>query len=77
MQLHRYDPDGQRFRYATTKSKKRRLRSLPSDLKHINVRVFAVGMEKLADYLEGLDNWFGDLFDAKAEYQAKYATEGP
>ena len=31
---------------------------------------FAAGMEKLADYLEGLDNWIGDVVDAKLEYRA-------
>jgi hypothetical protein len=76
LQLHEHDPDGQRFRYATRKLKGQRLPSLSAQLKHINVRAFAVGMEKLADYLEGLDNWFGDLVDAKVEYQAKYATDG-
>jgi hypothetical protein len=77
LQLHKHDPDGQRFRYSTTKSKKaRQLPSLPSDLKHINIRNFATAMEKLADYLDALDMWFGDLVDAKAEYQAKDAREG-
>jgi hypothetical protein len=79
LQLHKHDPDGQRFRYATTKKSKRanRLRSLPPDLKYINIREFAIALEKLADYLDPLEMWFGDLVDAKAEYQAKYATEGP
>ncbi len=77
LQLHKHDPDGQRFRYSTTKAKgrKARLPSLPN-LRHINIRDFAVGMEKLADYLEGLDNWIGDLADAKIEYQSRYAGEG-
>ena len=73
VQLHQHDPDGHRFRYSTTKArdqKTRRLPSLPDNLTHINVRDFAAGMEKLADYLEGLDNWIGDLVDAKLEYQA-------
>jgi hypothetical protein len=72
LQLHKHDPDGSRFRYSTTKA---RLPSLP-DLRYINIRDFAVGMEKLADYLEGLDNWIGDLTDAKNEHQAKRAREG-
>jgi len=78
-QLHQHDPDGQRFRYSTIKAKGRKtatLRSLPDDLRHINIRNFADGMEKLSDYLEGLDNWIGDLVDAKLEYQAKYARDG-
>jgi len=79
LQLHKHDPDGQRFRYPTTKSKGRsvkRLPSLPPDLKHINIRDFAIALEKLADYLDALDMWFGDLIDEMIEYQAKYATEG-
>ena len=53
LQLHKHDPDGTRFRYSTTKSKGRKtqLPSLP-DLKHINIRDFAIAMEKLADYLD-------------------------
>jgi hypothetical protein len=77
LQLHKHDPDGQRFRYSTTKSKARktRLPSLP-DLKYINVRDFSVAMEKLADYLDALDMWFGDLVDAKIEYQSRCARDG-
>ena len=33
-------------------------------------------MEKLADYLEGLDNWIGDLVDAKLEYRAQCMRNG-
>jgi hypothetical protein len=69
-QLHRHDPDGQRFRYSTTRprGRKAKLPSLP-DLKHINIREFAIAMERLADYLDGLDMWIGDLVDAKIQYQ--------
>lgn len=73
-QLHKHDPDGQRFRYAVTKSKGlkgKRVHSLPDDLRHINIRNFATALEKLADYLDALDMWFGDLIDAKLEYQAQ------
>jgi hypothetical protein len=73
LQLHKLDPDGQRFHYATTKSKGRKAKRLPSlhpDLKHINIRNFAIALEKLADYLDALDMWFGDLVDAKIEFQA-------
>ena len=69
-------PMGSGFAMRQPNRNKRRLRSLPSDLKHINVRVFAVGMEKLADYLEGLDNWFGDLVEAKIEYQVQQGSRG-
>jgi len=72
LQLHKHDPDGQRFRYATRKAK--RLPSLPQ-LNHINIRDFGIALEKLADYLDGLDMWFGDLVEAKAVYQAKYARD--
>lgn len=78
-QLHQHDPDGTRFRYSTTKvkgQKARRQPSLPSNLKHINIRNFAEHMEKLSDYLEGLDNWIGDLVDAKIEYQAQRMRDG-
>ena len=78
-QLHQHDPDGQRFRYSTTRAngqKARRLPSLPDNLTHINVRNFAAGMEKLADYFEGLDNWIGDLVDAKLEYRAQCMRDG-
>jgi len=69
LQLHKHDPDGQRFRYSMTKptARKSRLPSLPY-LEHVNIRQFAVAMEKLADYLESLDNWFGDLVEAKSFY---------
>jgi hypothetical protein len=75
-QLHEHDPDGQHFRYASTKPKRsdrrRTAASIPSlkpDLKLVNIRAFAHAMEKLADYLEGIEGWFGDLQDAKAEWR--------
>lgn len=75
-QLHEHDPNGQCFRYATTKPKQsdlpRSAASVPSlspDLKLVNIRAFAAAMEKLADYLEGIEAWFGDLQDAKAQSQ--------
>ncbi len=79
LQLHEYDPDGQHFRYSTTKLKGRkakRLPSLPPELRHINIRGFGIALEKLADYLDGLDMWFGDLIDAKVEFRAKYVRDG-
>ena len=78
-QLHQHDPDGQRFRYSTTKvkgHKAKKLSSLPAELKHINIRNFAVGMEKLSDYLDALDMWIGDLIDAKLEYRAQCMKNG-
>ncbi len=73
-QLNEHDPDGQRFRYATTKQGKKITKDVPSlkeDLVHINIRVFAEGMEKLANYLEGIEAWFSDLIDAKLEWQRR------
>ena len=67
-QLHEYDPDGQRFRYAIAKGKKgRREQSLPSTLTTINIRVFAESMERLADYLGNVESWFDHLLDTKLE----------
>lgn len=76
-QIHEHDPDGQRFRYATTKVRRAgqlnaRAPSLSPDLTQVNVRVLANAMERLADYLENVEGWFGDLEDAKREYEAQY-----
>lgn len=73
-QLHEHDGDGLCFRYPTTK---KGAPSLRSGLTKINIRDFSSALEKLADYLEGTDNWFGDLTEAKAEYQAKRGTTPP
>ncbi len=70
-QIHEHDPDGLRFRYGTLKAKGASQSgfrsSLNPRLKLVNVRVFAAAMEKLADYLEGIEGWFVVLEDAKAE----------
>ncbi len=74
-QIHAHDPDGQRFRYATTKLKgigsrrRSRLRgpALNPDLKLVNIRQFAIEMEKLADYLEGIQSWFGHLYEGQGD----------
>ena len=80
-QLHEHDPDGQRFRYATTKPKRSDRRgtaagipSLSQDLKLVNIRAFAHALENLAGYLEGIEGWFGDLVDAKPEWRRKYGS---
>lgn len=68
-QLHEHDPDGQRFRYAMTKAKgspNKRIPSLHPNLRNINIRNFAIALEKLSDYLGSLDDWFSDLIEAKA-----------
>jgi hypothetical protein len=41
--------------------------SLNPKLKLVNIRLFAVAMEKLADYLEGIKGWFAHLEGTKAE----------
>jgi hypothetical protein len=64
-QLDKQDRDGQRFRYATTNQGA----SHSTKLKVINVRMFAILMEGLADYLECIDSWFGDLRQDKVEMQ--------
>jgi hypothetical protein len=78
-QLHEHDPNGESFRYATRKLKPGDRRGtavgtpwLSPDLKLVNIRAFAAAMEKLADYLEGIEGWFGDLVDAKATWRRKY-----
>lgn len=78
-QLHEHDPDGQRFRYATTKPRRSARRgtaagipSLNPNLKLVNIGVFATAMEKLAEYLEGIEGWFGNLQDAKATHRRTY-----
>ncbi len=75
-QLHEHDPDGQRFRYATIKQGKKKSRdalkreaSLREDLPHINIRVFANCMEKLAEYLDHMEGWFSDLLDTKCDME--------
>jgi hypothetical protein len=78
-QLHEHDPKGESFRYATRKQKQRdRLGtaagapSLGPDLKLVNIRTFADAMEKLASYLEGIEFWFVELGDAKADVWRAY-----
>ena len=73
-QLHEHDPDGQRFRYPTTK---KGTPSLRSGLTRINIRHLSNALETLADYLEGTDNWFGDLIEAKAGYQENRGLAPP
>ncbi|MER9474358.1 hypothetical protein [Mesorhizobium sp. M0520] len=63
-QINAHDPRGESFRYARTRDAKR---TLGPALKLINIRTFATGMEKLADYLEGIENWFAQLIDARNE----------
>ncbi len=74
-QVHEHDPDGQRFRYATTKLKSAGSRSrspargpsLGPELNLVNIRIFANAMEQLADYLEAIESWFGHLLQQRDE----------
>lgn len=82
-QIHEHDPDGQRFRYATAKVKRAgsrkgpaaRVPSLRQDLRLINIRAFAIAMEKFANYLEGIDSWFGDLHQYHLDMRAEMARD--
>ena len=71
-QLADVDPDAQAFRYALDK---KGYPSLPSGLKHINVAVFAEHMERLADYLFGMDAFFQGICDFKNEMTAEYSGQ--
>lgn len=71
-QLHAHDPDGQRFRYARTR---KQASSLNPALRNINIRDFAIALEKLADYLDALETWFDQLADHKNEMLADYRSE--
>ncbi|WP_037406447.1 hypothetical protein [Shinella sp. DD12] len=63
-QLNDHDPRGESFRYARSRDA---TRTLGTDLVHINIRSFAIQMEKLADYLAGLENWLRILVDGRNE----------
>lgn len=63
-QLTELDSDSFSFRY--TRSKKG-TPSLPAELKHINLRHFAEMLERLADFLDGLNTGLSVLKDGKAE----------
>ena len=74
-QIHTYDPDGQRFRYAIARGKgRKREQSLPQSLHIINIRVFADAMERLSDYLGSIESWFGQLLDTKWEMEGEYGN---
>jgi len=50
------------------------LQSLAPHLKFVNIGRFAYAMERMADYLECIESWFGDLEDAKIEWKLKYGS---
>ena len=77
-QIHEHDPDGQRFRYATIKTRGAgqlgvKIPSLRSGLKLVNVRTFSMAMDKLISHFEGIESWFSDLEDAYAEFKRSHA----
>lgn len=63
-QINAHDHDGQSFRYARTREHKR---TLGPELRLINIRSFAINMEKLADYLEGIERWLALMIDGRDE----------
>ena len=78
-QIHEHDPDGQNFRYARRKAKRSdpddQMRpSLSAAFKLVDIGVFAGAMERLADYLEGIEESFGYLEDAKAEWLRQHGN---
>lgn len=71
-QLSEVDPDSFSFRY--THSKKG-TPSLPAELGLINLRHFAEMLERLANFLDGLDIGLSALEDDKAEWKAEVEAE--
>jgi len=71
-QLSELDPDSFSFRY--TRSKKG-TPSLPAELKRINLRHFAEMLERLADFLDGLDTGLRVLEEGKSEMEAEWRKE--
>jgi len=71
-QLHKVDPRSYSLRYAHSKGGNP---SLPTGLTHINVRHFGELMERLANYLYGLEAATGYLQDLKHEMEAEMASE--
>ncbi len=71
-QLTELDPDSYSFRY--TRSKKG-TPSLPAELQRINLRHFSEMIERLADYLDGLNTAVGVLEEGKAEMEAEWRSE--
>ena len=79
-QLCEVDPRSYSLRYAHSKKGDP---SLPKELTHINLRHFGELMERLANYLDGLEAGAGHLEDLKqeleadmmADYYSDYASE--
>jgi len=71
-QLSQLDADSFSFRYSQSKKGKR---SLPKNLKNINLRNFGALMKRLADYLYGMDEAVSLLVESKAEIEAECANQ--
>ncbi len=71
-QLVSIDPHSYSFRYATSK---KGARSLPKNMKNINLRHFADLMERLASFLDGIDLSTRHVIEAEAELEAMYHSE--
>jgi hypothetical protein len=67
-QMTDVDLDGQGSRYVVSKKGEP---SMPH-LRNINIRVFADGVERLGDFLEGLDAGFAAMEDIKNEMHAEH-----
>jgi hypothetical protein len=57
-QLNDYDPSGVSFRYGRERDMSR---TIPENVVRINIRTFAFHMEKLSNYLNGLNGWLDDM----------------
>lgn len=76
-QIHERDSSGQGFRYATKKAKRgdpadSLIPSLGPDFWQVNVTALTVSLEKLSDYLEGIEWRFCEVEDAKADVERMY-----
>jgi hypothetical protein len=71
-QLSELDPDSYRFRYTRSKTG---APSLPAKLKGFNLRHFSEMLERLADYLDGLDAATVHLEEVKSEMEAEWRNE--
>jgi hypothetical protein len=71
-QLTALDPNSYSFRYTRSKEGSP---SLPKDLTHINLRHFAEMLDRLADYLDGLDTALSVLEDGKAEMESEWRSD--
>jgi hypothetical protein len=70
-QISEVDPYSYSLRYAHSKKGDP---SLPEHLTHINVRNFGELMDRLAEYLSGIDAGMGAIEDMKHEYDSEMAS---